>query len=447
MAFDPAIPSNDELLINFPALCRANWDAIVLLTAASLLITNAKVSASAAIADTKLAQITTAAKVSGAALTLLTSVPSGAGVLPDANSPNKLKADASDTTPQYLDSLIDTAVFQISASDFLQLKDGGVETVKLKNGSASPGNSKYYGTNAGGTKGFFDVPDISAIDADKVDGLHAAATPVANKLLALDVSAKFPESVMAAPPNDSISAVKIQSDAVVQAKLKTSSGEVSTATSGANLTLPGGEYGFYPQVKTSNVSGKLVTAQISLAYGGLSYVTNVYLASAGIMGNVAYAQQRYVTASGKDHWIFLLVDKNTKEIMASYQAPDHPCCGQGGDENDIPHPFGEVKDDQEVVLVDNQVLNELKNKVGKRSLLTIINEEYTIDINSKPAYKPREIIEVDKNGDKKGIVLKKIKTPQWAKIVIDKNIIELKRREVKTLPTEIKYKKLQKKGD
>ena len=444
MAFDPAIPSNDELLINFPALCRANWDAIVLLTAASLLITNAKVSASAAIADTKLAQITTAAKVSGAALTLLTSVPSGAGVLPDANSPNKLKADASDTTPQYLDSLIDTAVFQISASDFLQLKDGGVETVKLKNGSASPGNSKYYGTNAGGTKGFFDVPDISAIDADKVDGLHAAATPVANKLLALDVSAKFPESVMAAPPNDSISAVKIQSDAVVQAKLKTSSGEVSTATSGANLTLPGGEYGFYPQIKSSYN----ITAQIrgGAAVAG-AYVTNIYLASTGIGGQTAYAKQRYVTASGKDHWIFLLVDKNTKEIMASYQAPDHPCCGQGGDENDIPHPFGEVKDDQEVVLVDNQVLNELKNKIGKRSLLTIINEEYTIDINSKPAYKPREIIEVDKNGDKKGIVLKKIKTPQWAKIVIDKNIIELKRREVKTLPTEIKYKKLQKKGD
>jgi len=157
MGWDKTAVANDELLVNTPALIRANWAALELLTDAALLITNAKVSASAAIVDTKLAQITTAAKVSGAAITLLTSVPSGAGVLPDANSPQKLKADASDTTPQYLDSLIDTAVFQVSAGDLLQLKDGGVEMEKLESGSASPGNSKYYGTNAGGTKGFFDV--------------------------------------------------------------------------------------------------------------------------------------------------------------------------------------------------------------------------------------------------------------------------------------------------
>ena len=48
-------------------------------------IVNADVSASAAIVDTKLAQITTASKVSGAAITLLTSLPSGAGVVPTAN--------------------------------------------------------------------------------------------------------------------------------------------------------------------------------------------------------------------------------------------------------------------------------------------------------------------------------------------------------------------------
>lgn len=194
--WDKTKPENDQLLTNFPASQRGNNDALELGTDASLLITNAKCSASMALVDTKLAQITTAAKVSGAAITLLTSVPAGAGVLPAANSPNKLKADASDTTPQYLDSLIDTGVFQVSAGDLLQLKDSGVETVKLKNGSASPGNSKYYGTNSGGTKGFFDVPDISAVDADTVDGIHAAATPVANKLLALDVNTMFPAVVI-----------------------------------------------------------------------------------------------------------------------------------------------------------------------------------------------------------------------------------------------------------
>ena len=48
-------------------------------------ILNADVSASAAIVDTKLATISTAGKVSGAALTSLSSTPSGAGVIPTAN--------------------------------------------------------------------------------------------------------------------------------------------------------------------------------------------------------------------------------------------------------------------------------------------------------------------------------------------------------------------------
>lgn len=51
-------------------------------------IDNANIGASAAIADTKLAQITTASKVSGAALTSLSSIPSGAGAIPAANVTN-----------------------------------------------------------------------------------------------------------------------------------------------------------------------------------------------------------------------------------------------------------------------------------------------------------------------------------------------------------------------
>lgn len=48
-------------------------------------IDNNNISASAAIADTKIAAITTAGKVSGAAFTSLSSIPSGAGVIPAAN--------------------------------------------------------------------------------------------------------------------------------------------------------------------------------------------------------------------------------------------------------------------------------------------------------------------------------------------------------------------------
>ena len=51
-------------------------------------IVNADISASAAIVDTKLATISTASKVSGAALTSASSIPSGAGLIPTANLGN-----------------------------------------------------------------------------------------------------------------------------------------------------------------------------------------------------------------------------------------------------------------------------------------------------------------------------------------------------------------------
>lgn len=50
-------------------------------------ITNDDLNASLAMPDSKLAQITTAGKVSGAALTSLASIPAGAGLIPSANLP------------------------------------------------------------------------------------------------------------------------------------------------------------------------------------------------------------------------------------------------------------------------------------------------------------------------------------------------------------------------
>jgi len=56
--------------------------------------------------------------------------------------------------------------------------------------------------------------------------------------------------------------------------------------------------------------------------------------------------------------------------------------------------------------------------------------------------KKREIIEIDEIGDKAGEVIETRKTPDWAKIAIKADKFYLKRREVKTLPKEIKFKKL-----
>ena len=73
-------------------------------------------------------------------------------------------------------------------------------------------------------------------------------------------------------------------------------------------------------------------------------------------GATIYARQRYVTASGEDMWIFLLVDKNTKEIIGAYQAPDHPAYGNGGDFDKVPHPFvGYDSNTQEIILIKKRL--------------------------------------------------------------------------------------------
>ena len=98
MAWDSSKPGNSDKLKDFPPFVRAMWAAMEALTDASLLITNDKISPTAGIVDTKLAQLTTPSKVSGAAITALGSVPSGAGALPDANAPTTMVKTTGDQT-------------------------------------------------------------------------------------------------------------------------------------------------------------------------------------------------------------------------------------------------------------------------------------------------------------------------------------------------------------
>src|SRR3990167_7824477 len=79
---------------------------------------------------------------------------------------------------------------------------------------------------------------------------------------------------------------------VTQAKLSTTTGEVSTAVA-THLTLPGGTYGFYPQTKVAD--GTSVEARITLAITSTSYVTRIYLDPG--TSSLMSAQQRYVQAS------------------------------------------------------------------------------------------------------------------------------------------------------
>ena len=134
-----------------------------------------------------------------------------------------------------------------------------------------------------------------------------------------------------------------------QTALKTSMSAVGTAAGGANLTLPGGEYGFYPQVK-GDFSGisNFVVGNI-----GASYVTNIYLiANSGTVN----AQQRYVTASGEVHWIFILKSKKDGSTISTYEAPDHPCFGNGNRPKLVQHPFPDYDSELHEMIVINPTL-------------------------------------------------------------------------------------------
>ena len=129
----------------------------------------------------------------------------------------------------------------------------------------------------------------------------------------------------------------LASSAVGQAQLKTTTGEVSTSAGAVNATLPGGTYGFYPQVKfTAGGTSTSMNAQIALVVSGTSYVTNIRLATDDGGGGTASAQHRYVQASPPYNlgngdvplFMFALVDSLGK-IRATYVAPEPPWAYNG----------------------------------------------------------------------------------------------------------------------
>jgi hypothetical protein len=188
------------------------------------------------------------------------------------------------------------------------------------------------------------VPMGVSSDADTVDGIHAAATATANKLLACNGSAVMPCSITgssasctgnAATATTATTATTVAAASISQSKLKTASGEVSTTSASfVDFTLPGGAYGFYPRFKV--LGGSTISAQLANTLdAGPSYVTGISFA-VGSEGQTAFASQQYVQASPPYNlgdgeiplFVFALVDKNG-EVKAMYSAPEAPWHNNG----------------------------------------------------------------------------------------------------------------------
>ena len=189
-----------------------------------------------------------------------------------------------------------------------------------------------------------------------------------------------------------ITQAKMATAAVGQGELKTATGEVSTSAADINLTLPGGTYGFYPQIKT-NALGGLRPVYISNNIPSTSYVTNIFLTA---QSGTSYAQQRYIQASPPykigdtvwGHFLFLLRKISTGDVVSSYQAEDPPWAYNGkvwlpknhvDRISEVPHPFADywlkdpAIDGLEIVLVNLNAVDTKKWrddnwKVGKSIL-------------------------------------------------------------------------------
>lgn len=152
-----------------------------------------------------------------------------------------------------------------------------------------------------------------------------------------------PKIKTAALDDLAVTTSKIALAAIGQSRLKTSTGEVShSGTVGANLTLPGGEFGFYPRIRTSNVASNAIWGG---AYDGsegyaaytssTSDITRIFLRTSSAY-YTAYARQRYVQSSppydlGDGEiplFIFVELDSNG-EIISGYSAQEAPWHNNG----------------------------------------------------------------------------------------------------------------------
>jgi len=203
--------------------------------------------------------------------------------------------------------------------------------------------------------------------------------------------------------HDAVNSKKISASIDVGA-LDTGTSSVSQAGATGQQILTGGLYSFYPQTKND------ATMQIMLCSGSYAnYVTNVGI-NAGA-GETGYAQNRYITASGPLHWVFILRRKDTKKIISMSQAPDHVCFGNGGDPEKIPHPFNDIYEEngvykypirygndpvvKEIAEVEIIVMNpnkdmvlEIKKKayVENKDFTEIMLAEYDIDEIDPPSW-------------------------------------------------------------
>ncbi|KKM86417.1 hypothetical protein LCGC14_1279190 [marine sediment metagenome] len=225
------------------------------------------------LADSRLAQITTASKVSGAAITLLTSVPSGAGNLPVANLPDVEALTTSLTAARCVRINAGGTALEVAAADCNTAGADGVgydEVLEEAAGLTKRAQTNFIGVdvtavdNGGATR--TDVTIIPVAEAYDATGWNAdtgAASKdnIRDKIEALDFSdlaGTVGDAQIAAGAVDGGSGGEIADGSIVSADLAT-----ANKTFKCNFTLfdPGGlaDTDDIPSISNCTRPGRAIT--------------------------------------------------------------------------------------------------------------------------------------------------------------------------------------------
>lgn len=241
-----------------------------------------------------------------------------------------------------------------------------------------------------------------------------------------------------------ITQAKMADNAIGQAELKISNGGGQiTQSTNAIITITGGLYSFMFQQKVANTGGA-PEIEWSNYNAGDGSLTTSFRTSVALRGSTGYStwywQNAYVTASGEICWVFIRRDKITKEIVEVWHGDDHPCFGNGGKPELLPHPFIGYDSEKYEIVVINPSMEEVEEILLKcevddelepdKSFEEVLLKEYDVDEMSNPTWPTKEVtvglpkkIEVEVDGK---LVMKPVDwrfKPEGTKITPIKKVI------------------------